>query len=368
MKKPIEISLCMIVKNEEKNLENCMNSFAGVFDEINIVDTGSADRTIEIAKKYTDRIFHFEWIHDFAAARNFSFSKATKEYVMWLDADDIILGENKEKLLRLKKSITHNIDYVVMPYNCTHDENGNPLLVTKRERIVKRARNFQWCDTVHEYMPVDGNSFYAEIPIKHNHKVDKGVHDIKMARNFDILKKKLAKCGALSSKDMYYYAASLCDLEKYEEAIIWFKKFLDEFSENGYPRVTTYTTLHKCYTALGDYENAARCMLEVEPIYSDMSEFHCCLGDFFKDTVKDYETAIKYYNKATACAVPVAKDFIYMEFYYSIPYKSLGKAYLDLKDYKKSLFNYKEALKYSTKDEETSELVMKLEKLTALLY
>ena len=77
----ITISLCMIVKNEEKVLARCLDSIADLMDEIIIVDTGSSDNTKEIAKKYTDKIYDFAWIDDFSAARNYSFSKATKEYI-----------------------------------------------------------------------------------------------------------------------------------------------------------------------------------------------------------------------------------------------------------------------------------------------
>ena len=73
----ITISLCMIVKNEEKVLARCLDSLEGLMDEIIIVDTGSTDRTKEIAAGYTDKIYDFEWVDDFSAARNFSFSKAT---------------------------------------------------------------------------------------------------------------------------------------------------------------------------------------------------------------------------------------------------------------------------------------------------
>ena len=72
----ITISLCMIVKNEEKNLERCLSSYAPLMDEIIVVDTGSTDKTKEIAAKFTDKIYDFTWINDFSAARNFSFEKA----------------------------------------------------------------------------------------------------------------------------------------------------------------------------------------------------------------------------------------------------------------------------------------------------
>ena len=74
----ISISLCMIVKNEEKILSRCLDSVADLVDEIIIADTGSADATKEIARKYTKHIYDFKWTDDFSEARNFVFSKATK--------------------------------------------------------------------------------------------------------------------------------------------------------------------------------------------------------------------------------------------------------------------------------------------------
>ena len=91
------ISLCMIVKNEEDVLARCLESVRGFVDEIVIVDTGSQDRTRQVAEKYTDKIYDFPWDDDFSAARNYGLEKATKEYCMWLDADDVILPEEAEK-------------------------------------------------------------------------------------------------------------------------------------------------------------------------------------------------------------------------------------------------------------------------------
>lgn len=73
----MKLSLCLIVKNEEKYLERCLKSLRNYVDEIIITDTGSADTTVEIAKKYTDKVYHFEWIDDFSAARNFCQSHAS---------------------------------------------------------------------------------------------------------------------------------------------------------------------------------------------------------------------------------------------------------------------------------------------------
>ena len=83
----VTISLCMIVKNEEKILARCLDSIGDLVDEIIIVDTGSEDGTMEIAARYTDKVYDFKWSQDFAEARNFSFSKAKCDYIYSADAD-----------------------------------------------------------------------------------------------------------------------------------------------------------------------------------------------------------------------------------------------------------------------------------------
>lgn len=112
----ITISLCMIVKSEEEVLERCLNSLKGLMDEIIIVDTGSTDSTKEIAARYTDKIYDFSWCDDFAAARNFSFSKATQEYIYAPDADEVLDDTNRRRFMMLKAALLPEIEIVQMKY------------------------------------------------------------------------------------------------------------------------------------------------------------------------------------------------------------------------------------------------------------
>ena len=105
----------MIVRDEEKNLSACLESVRGVFDEIVVVDTGSTDRTVEIARSFGARVFDFVWVDDFAAARNEALARATGDYAFWLDADDVVDPAQRQKLEAILKRLRkgQEVAYVV---------------------------------------------------------------------------------------------------------------------------------------------------------------------------------------------------------------------------------------------------------------
>ena len=110
------ISLCMIVKNEEKVLGRCLDSAKDITDEIIIVDTGSTDGTKEIARRYGAKIFDQKWQDDFSLARNFSFSKANMDYIYAADADEVLDDFNHERFLRLKNALLPEISFSVFSH------------------------------------------------------------------------------------------------------------------------------------------------------------------------------------------------------------------------------------------------------------
>jgi len=163
----ITISLCMIVKNEEVTLAKCLGSILGLVDEIIIVDTGSTDRTKKIAASFTDKIFDFKWVDDFSAARNYSYSKASMDYILWLDADDVLLPEDRMKFKELKSILDASVDNVMMKYNVGFDTHGNVTFSYYRERLSKRSCNFQWREPVHEYLAKGEKVINTEICVTH---------------------------------------------------------------------------------------------------------------------------------------------------------------------------------------------------------
>ncbi len=165
----VTISLCMIVKNEEAVLRRCLDSLTDIADEIIIADTGSTDNTKNIALEYTCNVYDYKWTGDFAAARNFVASKATKEYIYTADADEYLDEENREKVKRLKSILLPEIEIVQMLY-CTPPELSTVYNYEKeyRPKLYKRLREFTWIDPIHETLRIDPVVYDSEIEVQHS--------------------------------------------------------------------------------------------------------------------------------------------------------------------------------------------------------
>ncbi|MCR5255441.1 MAG: glycosyltransferase family 2 protein [Acetatifactor sp.] len=200
----ITVSVCMIVKNEEKILARCLDSLSGLFDELIVVDTGSTDRTKEIAAGYTDRIYDFKWIGDFSAARNFAFSHAGCDYIYSADADEVLNEENREKFRILKENLDTDIEIVQMKYagQLTHGTVYN-FDEEYRPKLFKRLRTFTWIEPVHETVRTMPVVFDSDIVIDHRPESNHSGRDIK------IFEKMISEGKELSKRLLDMYAREL---------------------------------------------------------------------------------------------------------------------------------------------------------------
>ncbi len=169
------IALCMIVKNEAHNLSQLLQSVKGCFDQIHITDTGSTDTTLDFIEKINQKIkakdpnwigypeikvHHFEWVQDFAAARNYSFSFATTDYIMWIDGDDVL--SDPKAFISWRDNVLHSAHYWVAVYNYSFKD-GRPECKFIRERVIRRDYGFKWEYFVHEgLIQVEGRKFWPQ--------------------------------------------------------------------------------------------------------------------------------------------------------------------------------------------------------------
>ncbi len=283
------ISVCMIVKNESGTLSQILSCAEKFADEIIVVDTGSSDNTVEIAKKFGCKIFSYPWDNNFSNARNFSFSKATRDYQMWLDADDFIDEKNIQKILNLKKLSSQN-DAFMMKYLTGFDENDTPTLVYWRERLLKRESNFLWQGFVHEVIAPCGQIQYTDIEIEHRkRKVTNPKRNLML---YQIARK---ENHIFSAREQYYYSKELFYNNEIYSAIKNLKKFLK--MENCYApdSLDAHKTLCKCYIIQNDIDKAENILLSCIKKHSPTREIMCLFGQI-NDMKKQFEKAILCYN------------------------------------------------------------------------
>ncbi len=336
--KKFTISVCFIVKNEEKVFERILKCCQKFADEIVVVDTGSIDKTIEIAKKYTDKIYHFKWCDDFSKARNFAFSKGTCDYLMWLDADDFIFDADIGKIIKLKNQKL-NFDMAFFKYVTGYDKNFKPTFEFERERLIKNGKGYVWLEPVHEVIAPSGIIVHEDIRIYHF----KGEKERKN-RNLEIYEKILLQGDVLSARARFYYARELYYNAKYLQAIKEFKDFLnlkDAWVEN---KIEACLNLSYCYLELNDRENALKILFQSFVYDLPRAEILCQLGKIYFDI--NYEKSIYYYKLALGCKMNLKRGgFVLVDYYSFIPNLQLCVLYFRLKNYKKSYYFHKKCKK-----------------------
>lgn len=292
----ITISVCMIVKNEEAILARCLDCIKGIADEIIIVDTGSTDQTKEIAKKYTDKIYDFKWIHDFAAARNFSFSKATKDYIYVADADEMIDEENIERFQGLKQVLLPEIEIVQMLYT-NQLEFGTTYNYDSeyRPKLYKRIRTFQWVDQIHETVEINPVIYDSDIEIIHKPSENHAGRDF---RTFLTL---LEKGERLSKKLVNMYAKELFIAgsdKDFIEAKEFFLNVLEDDERTMDEKKDAQCVVCKCCRIQDDIHNLLKNSIKGIADKNPSSEICYELGEYFYE-MKDYkEATIWFYNAA----------------------------------------------------------------------
>ncbi len=286
------ISLCMIVKNEEMHIARCLESITELVDEIIVVDTGSEDRTVDIVSNYTSKIYSYPWKDDFSDARNFSFSRASMEYCMWMDADDILEEKEKDKFLQLKQTLSSDIDFVMMKYHTSFDEAGKPSFSYFRERWIRNCPQYRWVGAVHEVIPPAGNVVYSDIAVSHK-KINAGDPD----RNLNIYRKLLAEGKTLDPRQQYYFGRELYYHKQYEEAVSVLERFL--LSEEGWieNKIEACSICADCYRGLGRERSALDTLLRSMSFDQPRAELCCGIGKYFLEH-GDYSTAAYWYETA----------------------------------------------------------------------
>ena len=319
------ISVCIIAKNEESRIERCLSSVKPYGFEIVVVDTGSTDRTKEIAAKYADQVLDFAWCDDFSAARNFAMEKASHEYVLFLDCDEYLTDIDVPAITRASKAHPQGVGLLLR--NNYYEANGTPTNYPDRvERLFSKER-FHYKGIIHEQVVKreNDNPIYEryEIPLTVDHAGYSGGIEAmreKAERNNALLFREIQK----NPKDPYLYfqvGQSYNGIYDYENAYTYYKKSFALPLNPAEPWVQIMATAY--INAMNHTGRSEEARQFFEPIYTKFSgdaNFYCSMGNVYLNLDPPQPLkAMAEYVKALQC--PNAREKGANSF---LPYYNIG--------------------------------------------
>ena len=275
-KRKPSVSLCMIVKNEEKYLAKCLQNIKPILNEIVIVDTGSSDRTKDLAIAYGANVYDFEWIDDFAAARNFSISKAKSDWIMVLDADEVISPKDFDKLRKIlsdksQKTSAYSLttrNYCNKPNTVTwvpndgfypEEEKGFGWLPSEKVRIFRNKDAVKFEGAVHEMVDQvlkrkNKSVKKCSIPVHHYGTLNTKELDQKGRLYYNIGLKKIQENGndINALREVAVQATELCEND---EALRLWEKYL-ALKPDPHSTSEAFVNMGAIYMRMNDYDRA----------------------------------------------------------------------------------------------------------------
>lgn len=323
------ISACLITKNNQSTLAECLASLYPYNLEIVIADTGSTDKTVEIARQFTDKVYHFDWVNDFAAARNFAASKASFDYILTLDSDERLVGGSKEELQQF--FIANDTKKTVGLYkviNILSSGKKQSQVINNVIRVYDR-RYCKYYYQVHEQVGSieDENALLdtriLNVRVIHPGYQDEKVLQVKSRRNVELLKAQLAKTPH-HVYFTYQLAKSYYILKNYQQSFKYFAEFfkLQKNYRIQWVRDGIDSYLKLCIKTK-HYDKALECVNLCQEQCQDSFDMLCIFATVYVVNDDD-ERAIKALTRALALTAPDKGEFGWTD---KNAYQGLAKIY-----------------------------------------
>ncbi len=299
----MKISACYIVKNEEKNLARSIESLQDYYDELVVVDTGSTDKTVAIATAYGARLFHFSWENNFAKARNFALSKATGDWIIFLDADEYYQG-GKSLRTYIETIAKKNTQYDAVMINLFEQSSeGSPPM--QCVRMFRNSQNIRYQGQIHETLTHNNGDLciLKALDLEFIHTgYNPEIMTKKSQRNLDILLSEM-KCTDVIPK-YYYIAECYFGLQNYTEALFYIKKALASPIRYVGKEVEYYhiyiESLRQLKAPLEEQEKIAKeaieCFPELPEFYGELGMIISAQGKLSEANHALLQCVSKYYN------------------------------------------------------------------------
>ncbi len=344
------LSLCMIVKNEEDCLSRCLNSVKDIVDEIIIVDTGSTDSTIDIAKSFDSKVFEIKWQDDFSYARNYSFSKASCEWMLIMDADDELKKEDKSKIKPLLNQ--HKVDvYYFRTISYVGKTPNHNLVSNLNPRLIRNNNKYRFEGRIHEQIRYErkkipkGKMKSINITIYHYGYLNKNIDKKKKRkRNIKILKQVLS-CDKNKAFNLFNMGNEYFALQNFSTALAYYLKSYNNFNKNlGYsPKLLIRIIM--CYDELQKYYEEMK-MIDTSLLYfpecTDLVYLKACL--FHKQD--KITLAIDHFKKCLDMGKPPMHQSFIMGVESFRSSFALAEIYYNISDYDKAYSYYIKTIEY----------------------
>lgn len=290
--KPGSISLCMIVKDEEYNLPRCLDSIKDVVDEIILVDTGSTDRTIEIAKSYGARVFIHPWEGNFSKARNYSLDYATCEWILIIDADEELQASDATELRETIKSNGYSaVSFVIKNKYKNSTQEGYAKMV----RLFKNFNGVHYEGTVHNVLKSNGKCLESPLSIiHHGYDLSEDKMQEKFERTASLLKEQIKKDPENPVPYMYLGIAYM-DRNMHDDAIANSKRALCLAEEKGFnirDFMVSFYIISAAYFENGKFKESETYALRAVELDNQFLDGYCILSfDYYN--LKEYDRFIQ---------------------------------------------------------------------------
>jgi GT2 family glycosyltransferase/Flp pilus assembly protein TadD len=270
------VSLCLIVKDEEANLAACLGSAADLVDDLVVVDTGSTDRTKEVAARFGARVYDFPWCDSFAAARNECLRHAAGAWIFWLDADDRLDEDNRRKLRTLFAGLGDENAAYSMKCLCLPDPVSRTATAVDHVRLFRNHPQIRWQYRVHEQIlpavrAVGGEVRWTDVVVHHAGYQDPALRRRKLERDLRLL--------GLEDRDrsddpftLFNLGSVYQELGKHAEALPLLRRSLERSHPGDSIVRKLYALLVGCHRALGQADEALTACREGRQGYPDDPE------------------------------------------------------------------------------------------------
>jgi glycosyltransferase involved in cell wall biosynthesis len=342
----------MIVKNEEENLPRCLESVKDIVDEIIIVDTGSTDSTVKIAESYGAKVFFYKWDNSFANAKNFSLQKASKDWILIMDADDELKREDKDKVIHLVNDKNSNVDvYFGETLSYVGETPGSDMYTNLNVRFIKNGKGIKFTGDIHEQIVFENKDSVQLVNIKFYHYgyLNKTVEvKNKRKRNMEIIQK-ILKDNPKDSFMLYNMGTEYSAMGNFSEALNYYKKSYENFNPHlGAFNSKLILKMIYCYEALGEFKEEIGLIdegLKCYPKFTEL-EFHRAIVFYNR---KKYDLAIEALKKCIDMGEPLAvfRDLSGVGSYRA--YYLLGVIHFDIENYDEAYKCLDMALKINSK-------------------